>query len=98
MYQISSGIKHYALITNAIAKAKDRDRNFVFSYFESREISLQFEWNVRYTMTCTMDTILMKLFTLCHQKNITLNALKKDASPLKQIVKLIDSGDHVKAR
>ena len=82
----------------AMAKAKKRDRNFVISYVGSRTLPWPFKFmNVRYTMTCTMDTVLMTLFILWHQKYITHNALKKDTSQMKQIVKLIDSCDYDKA-
>ena len=73
--------------------AKERDRIFAISYVESRASLWQFEFtNVRYTMTCTINAVLMKLFFLCHHNNITCNALKKNSYPMKHIVKLIDSG------
>ncbi len=106
MDQISSVIRHYSLITKGniewditMAKAKERDRDFLMSYVESRTIPWQFEFmNVRYTRTCTMDTVPMTVFILWHQQIITQNALMKDAPWIEQIVKLIGSGDHVKAR
>jgi hypothetical protein len=37
-----------------IAKAKERDRDFLMSYVESRAILWEFQFqDVRYTMTCT---------------------------------------------
>ena len=40
----------------------------------------------------------MTVFILQHQNFITQNALKRDTSPMAEIVKLIDSGDHIKSR
>ena len=82
-----------------MAKAKERDRDFLMSYVESRVIPWEFQFqNVRYTMTCAMDTVLMTVFILQHQNFITQNAMKKDTSPIAEIVKLIDGGDHIKTR
>ena len=49
-------------------------------------------------MTCVMDAVLMTVFILWHQNVITQNALKRDTSSMAEIVKLIDSGDHIKER
>ena len=82
-----------------MAKAKERDRDFLMSCVDSRAIPWEFQFqNVRYTMICAMDTVLMSVFILRHKNFITQNALKRDTSPMAEIVKLIDSGDHVKGR
>ena len=101
-----SGLQHYGLIAKGNVKrestmtnAKERDRDFLMSYVESRAIPWEFQFqNVMYTMTCTMDTVLMTVFILRHQNFITQNALKRVTSPIAKKVKLIDSCDHIKAR
>ena len=81
-----SGLQHYGLIAkgnveweSAMAKAKERDRDFLMSYIKSTTIPWEFQFqNVRYTMTCTMDTVLMTVFILQHQNFITQNAMTPD--------------------
>jgi hypothetical protein len=67
-----SGITtHYGLFPKgtiqwkiSTGKAQIRDRDFLASYVESRAIPWQFEFeNVKYIMTCSMDTFLMTLYT-----------------------------------
>ena len=79
MNLIYSGVKHYGLVMKdtpewdrAIHEAKQRDSNFLSEYVERRAIPWQFEFqNVKYRMTCSMDTVLMTLFLLRHRKMIT---------------------------
>jgi hypothetical protein len=101
-----SGITHYGLFPKgtiqwkiSMNKAQIRDRDFLASYVESRAIPWQFEFeNVKYIMTCSMDTLLMTLFLLWHRRLIPLLALKNDPSPLKEIFKLIENHQHAEAR
>lgn len=101
-----SGFTHYGLFPKgtiqwkiSTGKAQIRDRDFLASYVESRAIPWQFEFeNVKYIMTCSMDTLLMTLFLLWHRGLIPLKALKNDPSPLKEIFKLIENHQHAEAR
>ena len=97
---------HYALISKennlkrkyAIAKAKERDVQCLINYLESKAIQWQFiHENVRYTMTCAMDTVLMTIFILLHQKVVSRKVLK-DTIILAEVMKLINDGDHSRAR
>ena len=83
----------------SMGKALIRDRDFLAPYVESRAIPWQFEFeNVKYIMTCSMDTLLMTLFLLWHRGLIPLKALKNDPSPLAEIFKLIKIWQHAEAR
>jgi hypothetical protein len=53
-----------------MGKAQIRDRDFLASYVESRAIPWQFEFeNVKYIMTCSVDTLLMTLFLPLQTEN-----------------------------
>ena len=101
-----SGITHYRKFPKgtiqwkiSMGKAHIRDGDFLASYVESRAIPWQFEFeNIKYIMTCSMDTLLMTLFLLWHRGLIPLKALKNDPSPLKEIFKLIENHQHAEAR
>ena len=89
MDSFNSGIKDYGLFTNkssldykkALIKAQERDRDFLTSYVESKIILWQFEFEtIKYTMTCSMDTILMNLF-LYVIKNVSLKRHSQWALP-----------------
>ena len=83
----------------AIHEAKQRDSNFLSEYVERRAIPWQFEFqNVKYRMTCSMDTVLMTLFLLRHRKMITDKVVKMSSSVMENILQLIEKESHAQAR
>jgi hypothetical protein len=106
MSLIYSGVKHYGLVmkdtpewNRTIQEAKQRDSNFLSEYVECRAIPWSFEFqNVKYTMTCSIDMVLMTLFLLRQRKMITEKVVKMASSGMESILELIEKGSHSQAR
>ena len=106
MYILHLGIKHYGLHPEnsfqykcSLARAWERDRDFLESFVEKKAIPWQFSFEgVKYTMTCAMDTDLMTLFLLWHRKVLPDKAIRRHPSSLVDILKHIQHGQHALAR
>ena len=102
---IYSGLRHYGLISKRDVKwvfskneAIKRDKAFLSSYVEKRAIPWQFSHsNVKYTMTCAMDTVLMTIYLLWFRRHLPPKIPYMDETT-RDIIRCIDNGDHARAR
>ena len=106
MYILHLGIKHYGLHPEnsfqykcSLARAWERDRDFLESFVEMKTIPWQFTLDgVRYTMTCAMDTVLMTLFPLWHQKVLPDKAIRRHPPLLADTLKQVKDSEYALAR
>jgi len=99
-------IKHYGLLREytleckqSLAEARKRNTDFLESFVEEKAIPWQFALDdVRYTMTCAMDTSLMTIFLLWHRKVLPTIAIRRHPRPLADILKHVKDGKHALAR
>lgn len=79
-------------------EAIKRDKAFLSSYVEKRAIPWQFSHsNVKYTMTCAMDTVLMTIYLLWFRRHLPPKIPYMDETT-RDIIRCIDNGDHARAR